>query len=102
MMEQARRLNPGIEFRQGNMLSLDVEDGAWGGIVAFYSIIHLSRSEITAALTEMKRALCQAVCCFSHSTSAMRLCIWMNGGDSRCRWTSTSSVPTRWRIFCER
>ena len=43
MVEQARRLNPGIEFRQGNMLSLDVEDGAWGGIVAFYSIIHLPR-----------------------------------------------------------
>ena len=57
MVEQARRLNPGIEFRQGNMLSLDVEDGAWGGIVAFYSIIHLSRSEIAAALAEMKRVL---------------------------------------------
>ena len=57
MVEQARRLNPGIEFRQGNMLSLDIEDGAWGGIVAFYSIIHLSRSEIAAALAEMKRAL---------------------------------------------
>jgi SAM-dependent methyltransferase len=39
MVEQARQLNPGIEFRQGNMLSLDIEDGAWGGIVAFYSII---------------------------------------------------------------
>ena len=57
MMEQARRLNPGIEFRQGNMLSLDIEDGAWGGIVAFYSIIHLPRSEIAAALAEMKRVL---------------------------------------------
>jgi SAM-dependent methyltransferase len=57
MVEQARRLNPCIEFRQGNMLSLDIEDGAWGGIVAFYSIIHVPRTEIADALVEMKRVL---------------------------------------------
>src|SRR5271166_175499 len=32
MVEQARRLNPGIDFRHGNMFSMDIEDGAWGGI----------------------------------------------------------------------
>ncbi len=57
MVEQARRLNPGIEFLEGNMLSLDVEDEAWSGIVAFYSIIHFSRSEIAVALAEIKRVL---------------------------------------------
>lgn len=57
MVEQARRLNPRVEFRQGNMLSLDIADGAWGGIVAFYSIIHVARAEIAIALTEMKRVL---------------------------------------------
>jgi SAM-dependent methyltransferase len=57
MIDQARRLNPDIEFRQGNMLSLNVEDGAWGGIVAFYSVIHLPRTEIAVALAEMKRVL---------------------------------------------
>ena len=57
MIDEARRLNPCIEFHQGNMLSLDVEDGTWGGIVAFYSIIHVPRSRIAAALVEMKRAL---------------------------------------------
>jgi SAM-dependent methyltransferase len=56
MVEQAR-LNPGIEFRRGNMLSLDIEDGAWGGIAAFYSIIHVPRTEITVALAEMNRVL---------------------------------------------
>src|SRR6516165_8941440 len=45
MVEQARRLNPGIAFRQGNMLALDVEHGAWGGIIAFYSIIHVPRTQ---------------------------------------------------------
>src|SRR3954469_25113172 len=57
MVEQARRLNPGIAFRQGDMLALDVEDGAWGGIAAFYSIIHVPRARIAAALAEMHRVL---------------------------------------------
>jgi ubiquinone/menaquinone biosynthesis C-methylase UbiE len=58
MIEQARHLNPSIVFRQGNMLALDVEEGVWSGIAAFYSIIHVSRTEIAAALAEMKRVLC--------------------------------------------
>jgi SAM-dependent methyltransferase len=57
MVEEALRLNPGIEFRQGNMLSLDIKDGAWGGIAAFYSIIHVPRPEIAVALAQMKRVL---------------------------------------------
>jgi SAM-dependent methyltransferase len=57
MVEEARRLTPGIAFRQGNMLALDREDGACGGIVAFYSIIHVPRSEIADALAEMRRVL---------------------------------------------
>jgi SAM-dependent methyltransferase len=57
MVEQARRLNPGIEFTQGNMLSLDVADERYGGIAAFYSIIHIPRDEVVAALCEMKRVL---------------------------------------------
>ena len=57
MIDQARRLNPGMEFRQGNMLGLDIEDGAWSGVVAFYSIIHISRRDTVAALAEMKRVL---------------------------------------------
>lgn len=50
MVETARRLNPGIEFRQGNMLSLDAGDGSWGAIVAFYSIVHLPRGALPRAL----------------------------------------------------
>ena len=56
-VEQARRLNPGIKFRQGNMLSLDIPDGAWAGIAAFYSIIHIPRPEVISALRELKRTL---------------------------------------------
>ncbi len=57
MVEEARRLNPGIVFSQGNMLALDVEDGAWAGIVAFYSIIHIERHDVVRALRELCRTL---------------------------------------------
>ena len=57
MVEQAGKLNPGITFQQGNMLALDVADGAWAGIVAFYSIINIARAEVVPALKEMHRAL---------------------------------------------
>ena len=57
MLEQARKLNPNIEFRQGNMLALDAEDGAWAAIVAFYSIVHIPRADVPQALREMQRVL---------------------------------------------
>ena len=31
MLEQARRLHPGIAFRQADLLALDAEDGAFAG-----------------------------------------------------------------------
>jgi SAM-dependent methyltransferase len=57
MVEQARRLNPDIEFHQGNMLSLDADAESWGGIAAFYSIIHIPREQVVDALREMFRVL---------------------------------------------
>ena len=57
MVEQARRLNPGISFAQGDMLALDAADGAWGGIAAFYSLIHVPRPELGQAIGEMYRVL---------------------------------------------
>jgi trans-aconitate methyltransferase len=43
MVEQARRLNPGIEFQQGDMRGLEIEGESWGAIVAFYSVINIAR-----------------------------------------------------------
>lgn len=57
MVDQARRLCPGIEFKTGNMLSLELEAESLAGIVAFYSIIHVPRDEVVTALCEMKRVL---------------------------------------------
>jgi ubiquinone/menaquinone biosynthesis C-methylase UbiE len=57
MLEQARGLNPEIEFRQGNLLALDVPDETWAGIAAFYSIVHVPRADVPTALAEFKRTL---------------------------------------------
>ncbi len=57
MVAQATALNPGIPFGVGDMLALDVDDGAWAGIVAFYSIIHIPREQVVLALGEMRRVL---------------------------------------------
>jgi SAM-dependent methyltransferase len=58
MVAQAQRLNPAIPFRQGDMLTLDgIADGAYGGIAAFYSIIHIPRDDIARALLTLHRVL---------------------------------------------
>lgn len=57
MVAEAQRLNPEIHFHQGNMLSLPDPDNSWGGIAAFYCIIHIPREQIVEALLEMKRVL---------------------------------------------
>lgn len=58
MIEQARSLHPDIPFHQGDMLALDsIADNSYGGIAAFYSIIHVTRPALNQALAELKRAL---------------------------------------------
>jgi SAM-dependent methyltransferase len=57
MVAQARTLNPDVEFQQGDMLALPVADGVWGGIAAFYSLIHIPRPRMSDALAESRRVL---------------------------------------------
>jgi len=58
MIEQARLLHPDIPFHQGDMLNLsNVADNSFGGIAAFYSMIHIPRDLVTKALQELKRVL---------------------------------------------
>jgi SAM-dependent methyltransferase len=58
MVERARSLHPNIPFEQGDMLALErVADNSFGGIAAFYSLIHVPRPLMVQALRELKRAL---------------------------------------------
>jgi SAM-dependent methyltransferase len=57
MIAHATRLHPGIAFRVGDMLALDVAPGSLAGIVSFYAIVHLAGRELVAAFAELRRAL---------------------------------------------
>lgn len=57
MAGQARARHPEIPFVVGDLAALDAADGAWAGAVAYYSLIHLPRGAVAAALREIARAL---------------------------------------------
>ena len=57
MIASARRLNPTLQFFQGDFFGLDLADGSLAGIVAFYSLIHCARAELGRALAELYRVL---------------------------------------------
>ncbi|MEV4532674.1 class I SAM-dependent methyltransferase [Asanoa sp. NPDC049518] len=57
MVSIARAAAPSLSFEVASMLDLPVADGAWSGIVAFYSIIHLTPAERRRAFGEFARVL---------------------------------------------
>jgi SAM-dependent methyltransferase len=57
MIEQARALSPDINFREGNMLGLNLEDHALAGITAFYAIVNIPREFLSTVFREMHRVL---------------------------------------------
>jgi SAM-dependent methyltransferase len=57
MLEQARQLSPDIQFREGNMLALDLQDGRLAGIAAFYAIVNIPKESLPLVFREMARVL---------------------------------------------
>src|SRR5690349_16378109 len=57
MIEVARRRNPGVDFRVGDMTRLDLPDSALAGVVSFYSIVHFTPAELDAVMLEIRRVL---------------------------------------------
>ena len=57
MLAQACTLNPDVNFVQSSMLSLGIASNSLAGIAAFYSIIHIPRPQVMAALAELRRVL---------------------------------------------
>jgi ubiquinone/menaquinone biosynthesis C-methylase UbiE len=57
MVEEARKLNPDISFRVGNMMALNLRDEAVAGIVAFYAIVNIPPGSLPIIFREMLRVL---------------------------------------------
>ncbi|HEX6345542.1 class I SAM-dependent methyltransferase [Umezawaea sp.] len=57
MVEVARRAYPHLRFEVGSMLELDLPADGLGGLVAWYSIIHVPRDLLPAVFAEFHRVL---------------------------------------------
>lgn len=57
MIAQARQAYPELRFEVGSMLALDLPAGSLGGIVAWYSIIHVPDEELPRVFGEFARVL---------------------------------------------
>src|SRR5947209_5621520 len=57
MVSEAQRLNPGIAFREGDMMALPFEDHSLAGITAFYAIVNIPRKYLPDVFREMHRVL---------------------------------------------
>ena len=57
ILEQARKIHPGIDFRKGNILELEFENDSIAGIVAFYAMVHFTEEQVQAAFREVFRVL---------------------------------------------
>lgn len=78
MVQVARRDHPGVRFDIGSMTELDLPDGRLGGVIAWWSIVHLPRDVLPVALAEFHRVLAPGGTCLigfhvgatsSHKTS---------------------------------
>jgi ubiquinone/menaquinone biosynthesis C-methylase UbiE len=57
MVEQAKKLNPNIDFRVGNVFSLEFPDNYFSGLLAPFLFVNYEVEEIMPALTEINRVL---------------------------------------------
>jgi SAM-dependent methyltransferase len=57
MIEVARASHPGLRFEVGSMLDLDLPDDSAGGVLAWYSTIHVPDELLPQALAEFRRVL---------------------------------------------
>ncbi|XVV03785.1 class I SAM-dependent DNA methyltransferase [Actinosynnema sp. CA-248983] len=57
MVAIARRTHPDVRFEVGSMTALDLPDGSLGGLVAWYSVIHVPPVEHPGVFAEFHRVL---------------------------------------------
>jgi len=57
MVTLARQAYPGLRFDEGSMAALDIADGALGGVLSRWSIIHTPPPEVPVILAEIHRVL---------------------------------------------
>jgi SAM-dependent methyltransferase len=57
MIAEARRRNPDLSFQVGSMTDMDLGDGRFDGICAWYSVIHVPDELVPHVFSEFRRVL---------------------------------------------
>ncbi|MDG6106666.1 class I SAM-dependent methyltransferase [Dactylosporangium aurantiacum] len=57
MVDVARREHPGIRFEVGSMTALDLPEASLGGLLGFWSLVHVPDADIPAVLEGFRRVL---------------------------------------------
>ncbi|MEV7226337.1 MULTISPECIES: class I SAM-dependent methyltransferase [Polymorphospora] len=83
MIALARRTYPGLRFEVGSMLALDLPDASLGGLLAYYSVIHVPWELRPAVFAEFHRVLVPG----GHLMLAFQV------GDDRTRHTEAFGRP---------
>jgi SAM-dependent methyltransferase len=83
MIAVARQRHPDLRFDVGSMLALDVPNAALGGIVAWYSIIHVPDELLPDAFAEFHRVL----------APGGHLLLAFQAGDEVSHWTEAAGHP---------
>ncbi|WP_055599960.1 class I SAM-dependent methyltransferase [Streptomyces aureus] len=57
MIAVARDTYPGLRFEVGSMTALGLPDASLGGVLSWYSTVHMPEEELVASFTEFRRVL---------------------------------------------
>lgn len=83
MLALARRTYPELRFEEGSMLALELPDASLGGLLAYYSIIHIPWEQRPQVFAEFHRVL---------APGGMVMLVFQIG-DDRGRRTDFSGTP---------
>ncbi|HEU5127297.1 MAG TPA: class I SAM-dependent methyltransferase [Glycomyces sp.] len=94
MLAVARREQPGLRFEEGSLTALDVEDGALGGLVSSYSVIHTPPERLPEVVAEFHRALAPG--------GHLLLFFYAHTDASQLAWPFDHKVAPAYRLSIDR
>lgn len=96
MLAAARRDHPELRFEEGSMLALDLPDGGLGGLLAWYSTIHVPDGQLPGVLAEFFRVLAPAATSCWGSRRVTGCCVARRGSGTTSTSTSAAAIRSGW------
>ncbi|MGX9899400.1 class I SAM-dependent methyltransferase [Arthrobacter sp. SA17] len=99
MIAIARREHPDLAFEVADLSQLPTEDAQFGGVFAWYSIIHTAPAELPRLFAEFFRVLASGAFCCSAFRWVRGRVTWQAHMDMMFPWTHTCLHPNTSRTF---